>query len=164
MGGPRKGQGGPLAAAMDRAEGKRERGRTGRPRPRERGKPSGRARGKPGRQGARGKPEPPSEGKPEPRTGAARPAGASGKPLRTTAAASGPPWPLPVLFVGRAVCYRCNHGFTAFSFGREKRGKQFSLPLAPGLCVIEKVYTHTSRALNQTALGLLPSIALSSVG
>lgn len=165
---------------MDRAEGKRERGRTGRPRPRERGKPSVRARGKPGpllpganrAQRARANPGGKEHGANPSRPARANPSRGRGRPGRPERAENlcGPRRP-PAARLGPCPCCPsvvqsvivATMGFPLF-FRARKRGKQFSLPLAPGLCVIEKVYTHTSRALNQTALGLLPSIALSSVG
>ena len=166
---------------MDRAEGKRERGRTGRPRPRERGKPSGRARGKPGpllpganrAQRARANPGGKEHGANPSRPARANPSRGRGRPVRPWRAANlCGSWRPPAARLGPCPCCSsvvqsvivATMGLPLFLSGAKKGASSFRYRSPPGSCVIEKVYTHTSRALNQTALGLLPSIALSSVG
>ena len=169
---------------MGRAEGQRERGREGRPRPRERGKPSAAregqtraadargkpsttSKGKPARRRARGKPEPPRRGQTRTEDVGGPLGRASGKPMRAHGGR-----PRPAMALCRAVVrssviqfwYPRTMGLSLF-FRARKRGKQFSLPLAPWGCVLSEEPTRThSRALNQTALRSHPCVALSSVG
>ena len=78
---------------------------------------------------------------------------------------SAPPRPLPVLFAVHSAYHRRNQWVYRFLFRARKRGGQFSVPLAPWGCVLSEEPTRThSRALNQTALGSHPCVALSSVG
>lgn len=136
-------------AARRRGGGRRGRGKP--PRARE-GRRSGRERGKPDPRGkpnlttrtaarGRGKPEPPSERAPN------RPAG--GKPEPPNAHA--PP--------RRPADRQATMGLSLFFSGAKKEG-QISPPLTDR--ITSKLMC--SRALNQTALGLHPCIALSSVG